>query len=181
LGRRSRKRGRAGAVAEERKPAPAGGGVGVGAGKRPSTYARSETRNAEVRAGLEPLAPDERPLRLKIAVGIASLLAIANLVATFGVELPGARNSTLVYGVLQALVLGVAAWGMWRKRYWAVLGFQAVVALQILFLSLALLRVQNVLLGIAVSLLIVGLGVMFWSMVRLMARIQLPDQPSRKR
>ena len=95
--------------------------------------------------------------------------------ATFGVELPGARNSTLVYGVLQAVVLGVAAWGMWNKRYWAVLGFQALVALQILFLSLALLRVQNVLLGIAVALLIVGLGVMFWSMVRLMARIQLPS------
>lgn len=172
MGRRSRKRGRVGAAVPKKA---------VAAGKRPSPYARSQARNAEVREGLEPLAPDERPLRLKVAVAIAALLAAGNLVATFGVELPGAGTSTTVYGLLQAAVLGVAAWGMWGKRYWAVLGFQALLALQILFWSLALLRVENVFLGIGVALLIVGLGVMFWSLVRLMARIQLPEQPTRKR
>ena len=172
MGRRSRKRGRAGATAPPDAATSA---------KPPAPYARSQARNAEVRAGLEPLAPDERPLRLKVAVGIATLLAVGNLVATFGVDLPGARTSTTVYGLLQAAVLGVAAWGMWNKRYWAVLGFQALLALQILFWSLALLRVENVFLGIGVGLLIVGLGVMFWSLVRLMARIQLPEQPHRNR
>jgi hypothetical protein len=172
LGRRSRKRGRAGGTTA--------GERGNGPGRR-SPYAGSQARNAQVRAGLEPLGPDERPLRLKVAVAIASLVAVANLVATFAVDLPGAGTGTQVYGVLQALVLGVAAWGMWGKRYWAVLGFQAVLALQILFLSLALLRVQSALLGIGVALTIAGLGAMFWSLVRLMARIQLPEQPSRNR
>lgn len=177
MGRRSRKRGRAAATAGERPDTPAATRVP----QRPSPYARSEARNAEVRAGLEPLAPDERPLRLKLAVSIASLLAVGNLVATFVQDLPGAGTGTLVYGVLQALVLGICAWGMWGKRYWAVLGFQALLALQVLFLSLALLRVESVWLGIGVAVLIAGLGAMFWSLVRLMARIQLPEQPSRNR
>ena len=47
---------------------------------RPAGYARSEERNAELRAGLRPLEPGERPVPLVVASVAAALLAVANLV-----------------------------------------------------------------------------------------------------
>jgi hypothetical protein len=80
-------------------------------------------------------------------------------------------------GVLSfSAVMGIAAYGMWNMRYWAVLGFQALLALIVLTFALFLVRASN-LEALALSLAIIVLaGWLFWKMVRVMARIQLPSR-----
>lgn len=134
-----------------------------------------------MRAKLKPLAPGERPLPLIVAVVVAGLMAVANLVAAFLTDFGGAATNTKVFAVLQSTVLAVAAWGMWNARYWALLGFQALLALQILVLFLALLRVDRLLVGLGVVALILALGAIFWSLVRVMARVQLPERSKPQR
>ena len=45
-------------------------------------YARSRARDEAIRAELQPLGPDERPLGIKLGVALALLLAVGNLVAS---------------------------------------------------------------------------------------------------
>ncbi|MGA7704041.1 MAG: hypothetical protein WB998_03995, partial [Solirubrobacteraceae bacterium] len=78
-------------------------------------------------------------------------------------------------GVFLAAVLGALAWGMWERRYWAVLGFEALLAFQIIVTSLALV-VAETLLAAAVCVVSIGLaGWLFWKLVRVMGRIQAPQ------
>ncbi len=60
---------------------------------------------------------------------LVSVLTVHNL-ALHGGSLPG--------GLFLAGVLLLLAWGMYRRRYWAVLGFEALLAFQIIVTSLAL-------------------------------------------
>jgi hypothetical protein len=140
---------------------------------------RSEEHNAAVRATLAPLAPDERPWPLRIAVVIALLIAVSNVaqvVVGRGVEFDK-RHLNPVGPLIFAVVMLVCAAGMWRKRYWAVLGFQALLGLVILFFALLLVRASNVL-GIVVGVAVVaGGGFLFFKLVRVLSRIQLPRYP----
>ena len=80
--------------------------------------------------------------------------------------------ATVVYAALM-LVMG---YGMWRARYWAVLGFQALLALLILVWSLFLVRAES-LLGVLVAIAVIGLaGTLFWFLVKALARIQMPER-----
>ena len=82
--------------------------------------------------------------------------------------------------VFTALMLSAAV-GMWQLRYWAVLGFQAVLGISIAISALSLLVASN-LRGAALSLLVVlGAGTLFWFLVRAMARIQMPERGGRPR
>jgi hypothetical protein len=161
LGRRSRKRRPASG------PPPAASGA-----DEPS---RSERRDAAARAQLPPLAPGERPTAITVAAVVAALLAIANLVGAFvGIGLNG-KSPNAVSVALWPAVLLVAAVGMWRVRYWAVLGFQAALAFQILIFALLLTRAD--LLGAAILVPIVAaLGFLFWKLIRAMARLQMPQR-----
>jgi hypothetical protein len=140
-------------------------------------YARGAERDAAIRATLTPLAPGEHPPALKAAIGVALALAVANVVAfAAGADVPG-QGSTPAGLVFVALML-LAAWGMWRQRYWAVLGFAALMALICVVFSLLLLIASNVLavvvcLGFAVS-----AGALFWKLIRVMARLQTPQRVS---
>jgi hypothetical protein len=79
--------------------------------------------------------------------------------------------------VLFAVLMFVCAGGMWLMRYWAVLGFQALLAIIILTFALLLIRANNVL-GVAISLAVVGGGgFLFFKMVRVLSRIQMPKYP----
>jgi hypothetical protein len=124
------------------------------------------------RAGLRPLAEGERPLALRIAIVLAALLAVAVLVGALTVHDLSRRGGSLPGALFLAGILGMLAGGMYRGRYWAVLGFEALLTFQIIVTSLALV-VASTLLAAGVCLLSVGLaGWMFWKLVRVMGRIQ---------
>jgi len=137
-------------------------------------YARAEERNAEVRAQLEPLKPGERPPALVAAAILAAVLGTANLVALIaGVEVEGDQPSAI--GVLVFCgVMYLAAVGLWFARYWAVLGFEALLGIIVVFFSLFLLRASNVL-AVVVCVVVIGVaGSLFWKLIRVMGRIQAP-------
>jgi steroid 5-alpha reductase family enzyme len=65
---------------------------------------------------------------------------------------------------------------MWRVRYWAVLGFQAVLALLLLAASLGLLSAHGVGQVLGNLALIAVAGTLFYFMIKAMARIQMPTR-----
>jgi hypothetical protein len=139
-------------------------------------YARGEARNEQIRQGLEPLGPGERPTVVTVAAIVAFVLLVANVgLWLAGVEVSG-REPTAGSVVLQGVVLLVAAVGMWKAKYWAVLGFQALLGLSILLAALSLMVASDV--GEAVfCLAIIGLGGwLFWKLVRALARLQMPER-----
>jgi hypothetical protein len=139
-------------------------------------YARAEQRNAAVRAELEPLGPDERPGPLVAAAVVAALLGAANLVALLaGLDVEGEEPSAI--GVLAfCAVMFLAAVGLWQRRYWAVLGFEALLGIIVVFFSLFLLRASNVLAVVVCVPIICGAAWLFWKLVRVMGRLQAPQR-----
>jgi len=143
-------------------------------------YARGRARDDAVRAALPPLAPGERPRAVTIAAILAALLGTANLVLlAAGWEIEGGAQS--VIGVLVfAGLMGAAAIGMWRCRYWAVLGFEALLGIAIVYAALALMVASNLAAVLRCLAVIAIAGPLFWFLIRAMARIQLPARPPRE-
>jgi hypothetical protein len=145
---------------------------------------RSELKDREAREALEPLREGERPGAVTVGAVVASLMALvfwvsaAVSVAT-DVEVEGSEPSTAAL-VLFAAVLTLMAYGMWRARYWAVLGFQALLALLMLSAGLGLVQVTTVLQAIGTLLVLAGAGTLFYFMVKAMARIQMPQRLPRE-
>jgi len=77
--------------------------------------------------------------------------------------------------------MGVAAIGMWKCRYWAVLGFEALLGIAIVFSAISLLVASNVAAVLLCVAIIAVASPLFWLLIRAMARIQLParrrDEP----
>ncbi len=71
------------------------------------------------------------------------------------------------------------AWGMWRARYWAVLGFQAFLALTMLSATLGLIQVETILEAVGTVLVLAIAGTLFYFMIKAMARIQMPERTPR--
>lgn len=141
-------------------------------------YARSEARNAEVRAKLAPLGEDERPAILVVCAALALALGVGNVVAyAAGVTVEG-QKANVVQVLLIAILMIAAAWGMWNKRYWAVLGFEALLGITMAYAALSLLVASN-LAALALCLAILaGGGYLFWKLIRIMARLQTPQRPA---
>jgi hypothetical protein len=135
-------------------------------------YARAEAKNAAVRAELEPLAPGERPLPVTIGAIVAVALVVIQL--PLYVAWDGDKRPALSGFVIFVALMLTMAWGMWHARYWAVLGFQALTALTVLTGALALMVAGNVITVLICLAVIVPAGVLFWSMVKALARIQMP-------
>lgn len=175
MGQRSRKKGQRSPSAERppRKP--------IATVVSEAELSRSERKNAEVRATLEPLEPGERPWPIVVAAVIACALALV----TIGFYAAGTRPSlggtkpsfasVIPYSVIM-LACGV---GTWMKRYWAVLGFQTLLAIGLLGASLALIKVDSVWWGIAVAIVIAAAAYLFWKLVRVLGRIQMPTRTGR--
>lgn len=163
--------------------APAGGDADPGAETDPlrRRYARGRARDEAIRQGLEPLQPGERPRAVTIAAIVAFAFAAANVVATLTVdELSSDEGDPAVFAIVTTSILVIAGIGMLARRYWAVLGFQVILGLQIVVFSLALLRVQKWWLAILMTIAIGLLGWLFWKLVRPMARLQMSLNPPRK-
>jgi hypothetical protein len=114
---------------------------------------------------------------LKVAIGVALALALANVVAfAAGADVPGEGSNA--GGLVFVAVMLVAAWGMWRRRYWAVFGFATLMALITVVFSLLLLIASNVLAVVVCLAFAASAGVLFWKLIRVMARLQAPQRVS---
>jgi hypothetical protein len=151
-----------------------------GADRMKSGYAKAELRNQAAREGLEPLAEGERPTVVTIGAVVAGLIALS-IVAGYliGVKVEG-ETPKVPQIVAPALILGVMSWGMWRARYWAVLGFQLILVF-LIFSAVFGLAVQAATVAqfaATLGLLAVS-GGFFFFMVKAMARIQMPERAPR--
>jgi multisubunit Na+/H+ antiporter MnhB subunit len=134
------------------------------------------SRDEEARASLTPLRPGERPTALLIATAVAALLALGVILGALTVHGLSRHGGSLPGGVFLACVLALLALGMYRRRYWAVLGFEALLAFQILVTSLALVVASTLLAAGLCLLSIVLAGWLFWKLVRVMGRIQIGER-----
>ena len=184
MAHRSRKRGRRGASKQRTAAAP----VHTAIPERPPQQvppahlpqaSRSERKNAEVRAALTPLAPGERPWAVVAASLLAGGLALANLIAWLAGDTINGKHPAAAGIVVFSAVLLSCAVGLWRLWYGAVLGFMALLAIIAVLFTLYLIEASN-LLGLVVSLAVVGVcGYLFFKLVRVLSRIQMPSRPSR--
>jgi hypothetical protein len=142
--------------------------------QEPPPPSRSELKDAEARAALEPLKPGERPTPVTVGAIVAGALGIVNIgLYVAGFEIDGERPQAVGVLAFSALML-TAAWGMWKVRYWAVLGMQTLLGLLIVIFSLVLVTARSIWGVLVLLAIIVPAGVLFWKMVKAMARIQMP-------
>jgi phosphotransferase system glucose/maltose/N-acetylglucosamine-specific IIC component len=128
------------------------------------------------RAALAPLAPDERPPALRVATAVCLVLAVAVLVGALTIHDLSKRGGSVPGAIVLGGVLVMLARGMYARRYWAVLGFEALLAFQIIVTSLALV-VASTLTAAALCVVAIGLGGwLFWKLVRVMGRIQAGER-----
>jgi hypothetical protein len=143
-------------------------------------YAKAEERNKAAREALQPLAEGERPTVVTVGAVVAGLIALS-IVAGYlaGVKVNG-ETPKVPQIIAPALIMGVMSWGMWRARYWAVLGFQLILVF-LIFSAVFGLAVQAATVAqFAVTLGLLALsGAFFFFMVKAMARIQMPERVPR--
>lgn len=150
------------------------------ADRRERIAARSEEKNEAAREALEPLPEGERPTVVTLGAVLAALVAASVLVAyAAGAEVNGERPHVLQV-IIPAALMGVMAYGMWKARYWAVLGFQAILALLVVAAALGLVGAAGVGQVIGNLVLIAVAGTLFYLMIGAMARIQMPEKPTRE-
>ena len=200
MAQRSRKRGRRGpakarpAKASPANPSPVKAGpaearpakaAATGAPERPRGWfvptgeemTRTQRRDAEARANLTPLTPGERPVVIRISALLAAVLGLANLVAWLaGDKIGGKRPAASGILVFSALMCACAV-GLWRMWYGAVLGFMALLAIIGTLFSLYLVEASNALGFIVAPIIIAGAGYLFFKLVRVLSRIQMPQRP----
>lgn len=136
---------------------------------------RTEQKDKEAREALVPLAEGERPLVVTIGAVISALLAISVAAAYLaGAEVDGERPP-IVQVIVPTLLMGLMAWGMWRARYWAVLGFQTLLLILILATALGTVQATSAVQVIGNLAVLSISGTLFFFMVKALARIQMPS------
>jgi hypothetical protein len=165
LGKRSRKQ-----RAPKSRPAAA-------AASAPKPPSRTEIRNAEARAALKPLAPGERPLAVTIGAVVTAIAATVNLgFYIAGEKIQGTRPALAGILFFTALMYTMT-WGLWKARYWAVLGLEGLLGILLVIFSLFALRLSSVT-DLLISLgVLIPSGALFWFLIKAMARIQMPERP----
>jgi hypothetical protein len=181
LAQRSRKRGRRNAP-PPRAPRPAAKPARAPQQVPPAHLpqaSRSERKNAEVREALRPLAPGERPWAIVVSSLVAAGLALANLIAWLAGDKINGKHPAASGILIFTAVLLACAFGLWRLWYGAVLGFMALMAIIAVLFTLYLIEASNVL-GAIVAVIVVGVtGFLFFKLVRVLSRIQMPARPGR--
>lgn len=141
--------------------------------------ARSEERNAAARATLTPLTKGERPWPILAGVVLTGLAAISNIVLyTAGAKIAGkhpAAGGIIIFSV----VMLACAVGMWRLWYQAVLGFMVLLAIVVVIFSLLMIEASNLLGVLVPPIFIIGGGYLFWKLVRVLGRLQMPQRSGR--
>ena len=113
-------------------------------------------------------------IALSAIVGYAAGVEVTKI-GSDGIE-QGEGEAPLFSVIAVVALMGMMAWGMWRARYWAVLGFQALLVIVIVAASLGLVQATDVAQAVGTRLLIAGAGTLFCFMIKAMARIQMPER-----
>lgn len=144
-------------------------------------YAKAEIKNQAARAALDPLSEGERPTVVTVGAVFSTVVALILWGSTVYAAVTGAeaggREVNIPQWAMFAVVFSAMAWGMWKAKYWAVLGFQMVLVILILAGVLGMVVAPTLLQILGTLILTTSLSVMFWFMVKAMARIQMPDRP----
>jgi hypothetical protein len=111
---------------------------------------------------------------------LSALISISIVVAyAVGAEVDG-EQPDVAQVVAPAMLMGVMAFGMWRARYWAVLGFQVVLLFLILATAVGLVQATSAA-QVAGNLTVLAIaGAFFYFMVKALARIQMPERRPRQ-
>jgi hypothetical protein len=169
----------------EAQPTPAAEAPGTNSRGDAETFEekmarRYEERNAEARGKLQPLEQGERPGPVTVGAVISTVIALVFTVSTAlaiaGVKADGREINPAPVALVAAVAWAMAI-GMWRTRYWAVLGFQTVLLFVLLASGVGLVRVSTVPEALVTVALLLGSGLLFYFMIRAMARIQMPSPP----
>jgi hypothetical protein len=183
LAQRSRKRGQRSKPRAPRPPAQSATPQAPAQDATPTPaepqLSRSQRRDAAVRAALSPLSPGERPRAIQVSAALSAALGLGNLIAfAAGVKINGKHPAAGGIVIFSLLMISCAI-GLWRLWYGAVLGFMALLAIVATIFALLLIEASNVL-GLVVGLLVVGsCGYLFYKLVRVLSRIQMPRYPGR--
>jgi hypothetical protein len=136
------------------------------------------TRDERTRASLAPLGANERPAALLVAVAVCALLGVGVIVGALTVHDLSRHGGSVPGAVLLAAILALLALGMYRGRYWAVLGFEALLAFQLIVTSLALVVASTITAAVLCAVGIALGGWLFWKLIRVMGRIQAGERES---
>ena len=109
-----------------------------------------------------------------VLVGYAAGVEVTRI-GSDGIE-QGEDQAPILSVIAVVALMGTMAWGMWRARYWAVLGFQALLALLMLSAGVGLVQVTTLLQAIGTVLVLGGSATLFYFMVKALARIQMPQR-----
>lgn len=182
-GDRQRRKKRRAAREGEAPPAPAAAkeqAPAEGRGAMARGYSRRRVKDERARAALKPLRPGERPTAVTVGAIVALVAGLANLVALV-LNLGSGDSRKLIGTGIPVVLLLVIAWGMWRAKYWAVLGMQTLLGLTIVGVALSGLQAQNLRAAVVVVAVLAIAGPLFWFLIKAMARIQMPTPPSARR
>ena len=181
--RKARQRTRAAGAAAEpgetaARPSPkVNGGAGSEAGGTMARgYSRSRKKDDAARAALKPLAPGERPGAVTAGAILAVGLALAELVA-LAIGYDPDEPEKLTRSAIVVPLLLLIGWGMWKGRYWAVLGMQTLLGITIVFSAVGAATARNLNAVLLVTAIMLPAGVLFFLLVKAMARIQMPPRP----
>lgn len=152
-----------------------------GADAMKAGYAKAEVKNQAARDALSPLEEGERPTVVTVGAIFSAVVAVILWGSCAYALITGAKANGQSVNVVQwaffAAVITAMAWGMWKAKYWAVLGFQMLLVLLILAGILGMVVAPGLIQILGTLILTVGLSVLFWFMVKAMARIQMPERP----
>ena len=138
--------------------------------------AEKPSKDDIAREQLVPLHEGERPLAVTVAAIVATVIALSNIAGRIaGLEINGKPVPVSAVGIQAALMLSAAV-GMWYGRYWAVLGFQTLLALFIVIISLSLIKAESIWGVLLAGALLAAAGTLFWTLVKAMARLQMPER-----
>ena len=139
----------------------------------------ASAQSDRTRPAPQPLAPGERPRALWVSIAVCVALAVAILVGALTINDLSRHGGSLPGAIFLAGVFAVLAQGMFRVRYWAVLGFEALLAFQIVVTSLALVVASTLAAALGCVAAIALAGTLFWKLVSVMARIQASESQRR--
>ncbi len=142
---------------------------------------RSELKNQAAREELDPLEEGERPLVVTIGAVLSLLIAASIVIAWLaGVEVQVGNTDIeerpSAFQVFPpAILFTVMGFGMLRSRYWAVLGFQAIMAIIMIGAFITLIAATSIFQALSTFLVLAIAATLFWFTVKALARIQMPS------